>query len=265
MLRDFSGSTRDRDQLGWYVPSEKSGGPARSLSSSRTIRRPQAGWSHGNGLRRYVGTASSWQSTEFDRRRSDGAVEGCGAFVRAPRVGGGGAYPSQRPRPPTRTEGRVPERQRTAGIPGRPGCCRLRWPIFSCAVFRRNGKANWARRHAALVRAETLVRSPRRSGWAAICGLGDSERAHGNSVKPNILADALEALLGCHLPRCRPAGRGSERRVSVGRAPEQSGGGPARPEDGASGMGTGPPPAIAGPIVRSTGKARRMNPYSSST
>ena len=53
-----------------------------------------------------------------------------------------------------------------------------------------------ARRHAALVRAETLVEIATTIGLGEHLRLGDSERAHGHSVKPNILADALEALLG---------------------------------------------------------------------
>ncbi|HTR83720.1 MAG TPA: ribonuclease III [Reyranella sp.] len=53
-----------------------------------------------------------------------------------------------------------------------------------------------ARRHATLVRAETLVEIAQAIGLGAHIRLGDSERAGGEAVKPNILADALEALLG---------------------------------------------------------------------
>ena len=53
-----------------------------------------------------------------------------------------------------------------------------------------------ARRHASLVRAETLVEIATDIGLGDYLRLGDSERAHGQSVKPNIVADALEALLG---------------------------------------------------------------------
>ena len=53
-----------------------------------------------------------------------------------------------------------------------------------------------ARRHAALVRAETLVEIAAAIGLGAYLRLGDSERAHGGSIQPNILADAMEALLG---------------------------------------------------------------------
>lgn len=56
-----------------------------------------------------------------------------------------------------------------------------------------------ARRHAALVRAETLVEIATSAGLAGHLRLGDSERAQGDKVKPNILADALEALLGAVL------------------------------------------------------------------
>jgi ribonuclease-3 len=52
-----------------------------------------------------------------------------------------------------------------------------------------------ARRHAAMVRAATLVEIAEALGLGAHIRLGDSERAQG-TVKPTILADALEALLG---------------------------------------------------------------------
>jgi ribonuclease III len=52
-----------------------------------------------------------------------------------------------------------------------------------------------ARRHAALVRAETLVEIATTIALGPRIRLGDSERAHGEAVKPTILADALEALL----------------------------------------------------------------------
>jgi len=51
-----------------------------------------------------------------------------------------------------------------------------------------------ARRHASLVRAATLVEIAEAIGLGVHITLGDSERA--GLVKPNILADALEALLG---------------------------------------------------------------------
>ena len=57
----------------------------------------------------------------------------------------------------------------------------------------REGELN--RRHAAMVQAATLVKVAEGIGLGALIGLGDSERAQG-VVKPNILADALEALLG---------------------------------------------------------------------
>ena len=44
--------------------------------------------------------------------------------------------------------------------------------------------------------AETLVEIATDIGLGDYLRLGDSERAHGQSVKPNIVADALEALLG---------------------------------------------------------------------
>ncbi len=62
--------------------------------------------------------------------------------------------------------------------------------------FPREREGELARRHAALVRAETLVEIATAIGLGEHLRLGDSERAQGLSVKPNILADALEALLG---------------------------------------------------------------------
>lgn len=56
-----------------------------------------------------------------------------------------------------------------------------------------------ARRHASLVRAEALVEIATSIGLGSHLRLGDSERAQGDNVKPNILADALEALLGAVL------------------------------------------------------------------
>jgi len=52
-----------------------------------------------------------------------------------------------------------------------------------------------ARRHASLVRAQTLVEIATAVGLADHVQLGDSER-QAEAVKPGILADALEALLG---------------------------------------------------------------------
>ena len=52
-----------------------------------------------------------------------------------------------------------------------------------------------ARRHGALVRAGTLVEVAEAVGLAVYIRLGESERLSG-AVKPTILADALEALLG---------------------------------------------------------------------
>jgi ribonuclease-3 len=62
--------------------------------------------------------------------------------------------------------------------------------------FPREREGELARRHAALVRAETLVEIASSIGLADYLRLGDSERALGRAVQPNIVADALEALLG---------------------------------------------------------------------
>ncbi len=53
-----------------------------------------------------------------------------------------------------------------------------------------------ARRHAALVRAETLVEIATAIGLGSDIRLGESERSRQGEVRPTILADALEALLG---------------------------------------------------------------------
>lgn len=56
-----------------------------------------------------------------------------------------------------------------------------------------------ARRHADLVRASTLHEIAEAIGLGSLIRLGDSERAGrdgGEAVKPTILADALEAVLG---------------------------------------------------------------------
>ncbi|MBI3198235.1 MAG: ribonuclease III [Rhodospirillales bacterium] len=62
--------------------------------------------------------------------------------------------------------------------------------------FPQEPEGELARRHAALVRAETLVEIATAIGLGTIIRLGDSERGHGEAVRPTILADALEALLG---------------------------------------------------------------------
>lgn len=60
--------------------------------------------------------------------------------------------------------------------------------------FPREREGELARRHAALVRATTLVEIAEAIGIGPCLRLGDSERLA--AVKPNILADAVEALLG---------------------------------------------------------------------
>lgn len=62
--------------------------------------------------------------------------------------------------------------------------------------FPREREGDLARRHAALVRAATLVEIAEVIELAPHIRLSDSERAQKGGVKPNILADALEALLG---------------------------------------------------------------------
>lgn len=62
--------------------------------------------------------------------------------------------------------------------------------------FPREREGGLARRHAALVRAETLVEIAEAIELGSLIRLGDSERAQKRGVQANILADALEALLG---------------------------------------------------------------------
>jgi ribonuclease III len=63
-------------------------------------------------------------------------------------------------------------------------------------LFPQEPEGELARRHAALVRAETLVEIATTIDLGSIIRLGDSEQARGGVVRPTILADALEALLG---------------------------------------------------------------------
>jgi ribonuclease-3 len=62
--------------------------------------------------------------------------------------------------------------------------------------FPQEHEGELARRHAALVRAETLVEIATTIGLGADIRLGESERGQSDGVRPTILADALEALLG---------------------------------------------------------------------
>ena len=61
--------------------------------------------------------------------------------------------------------------------------------------FPHEHEGDLARRHAALVRATTLAEIAGEIGLAAELGLGDSE-LQSATVRPTILADALEAVLG---------------------------------------------------------------------
>ncbi len=102
-----------------------------------------------------------------------------------------------------------------------------------------------ARRHAALVRAETLVEIAGAIGLGPHLRLGDSERAHGDSIQPNILADALEALLGAVY---LDAGfdRAAACAEAVGRSAEPAGRRTAaRSQDRLAGMGPGAASAVA--------------------
>jgi ribonuclease-3 len=72
---------------------------------------------------------------------------------------------------------------------------------FLLRRFPHEREGELARRHAALVKAGTLVEIAVEIGLGAHLRLGDSERGgsdcvDGGKVKPTILADALEALLG---------------------------------------------------------------------
>ncbi len=67
---------------------------------------------------------------------------------------------------------------------------------FLLRRFPNEREGELARRHAALVKAGTLVEIAERIGLGAHIHLGDSERAGDGKVKPTIVSDALEALLG---------------------------------------------------------------------
>ncbi len=67
---------------------------------------------------------------------------------------------------------------------------------FLLCRFPHEREGDLARRHAALVKASTLAEIANEIGLGPHISLGDSERADGGKVKPTIVADALEALLG---------------------------------------------------------------------
>src|SRR6185436_5481508 len=89
--------------------------------------------------------------------------------------------------------------------------------------FPHEREGDLARRYSALVQAATLAEIAEAIGLGAALNLGDSERQSG-TVRPTILADAMEAVLGALF-------------LDAGRA--------ARRQDGVAGMGAGAPPAIA--------------------
>jgi ribonuclease-3 len=67
---------------------------------------------------------------------------------------------------------------------------------FLLRRFPHEREGELARRHAALVKAGTLVEIAEEIVLWPHIRLGDSERMEGGKVKPTIVADALEALLG---------------------------------------------------------------------
>jgi ribonuclease III len=67
---------------------------------------------------------------------------------------------------------------------------------FLLRRFPHEREGELARRHAALVKAGTLVEIAEEIGLGAHIRLGDSERVGDGKVKPTIVSDALEALLG---------------------------------------------------------------------
>ncbi|MCW5745239.1 MAG: ribonuclease III [Alphaproteobacteria bacterium] len=98
------------------------------------------------------------------------------------------------------------DRQRGRNIDLRHGNERLEFlgdRVLSLAVadllisrFPDESEGELARRHAALVRAETLADVARVIGLGAHLSLADSEEATGGREKPAILADACEAVIG---------------------------------------------------------------------
>ena len=67
---------------------------------------------------------------------------------------------------------------------------------FLLRRFPHEREGELARRHAALVKAGTLVEIAEELALGPHIRLGDSERVESGKVKPTIVADALEALLG---------------------------------------------------------------------
>ena len=171
MLRDFCRLDARPRPVGLVRSVRESRGPRRvHLLLARSVGRWLAGaveMAAGHPLR----TASSWRSTECDRRRSRSAGRQDWPFFRARRTGGRGAHPSRCPRPPVRSEGGLSARQRTAGISRRPRAVACRGRSAACAVFRRNAKANWPAGTPRSCGPRRWWKSPRRIGLgAAICG-----------------------------------------------------------------------------------------------
>jgi ribonuclease-3 len=98
------------------------------------------------------------------------------------------------------------DRQRGRNLDLRHGNERLEFlgdRVLSLAVadvlirrFPDESEGELARRHAALVRAETLAEVARAIGLGAHLTLAESEEATGGREKPAILADACEAVIG---------------------------------------------------------------------
>jgi ribonuclease-3 len=98
------------------------------------------------------------------------------------------------------------DRQRGRNLDLRHGNERLEFlgdRVLSLAVadlligrFPDESEGELARRHAALVRAETLAEVARTIGLGAHLTLAESEEATGGREKPAILADACEAVIG---------------------------------------------------------------------
>ena len=223
---------------------------ARSSSSSRTIRRPQAGWSRGNGRRRSEAgsAASSWQSTEA----------GPTAFARPELLAEALTHRSApRSAPRTRPQGRLPARQRTARIPRRPRAVAGHGrPAAAPLPARARGRAG-APPQRPRAGARPWPRSPQAIDLGHDMRLGDSERHRAAPSSRPSSPTRCEAVLGAiFLDGGFAAAAAFVERLWGERLSEHARGA-ARRQDGAAGMGAGAPACRCPTIAKSAARGRR--------
>ena len=169
---------------------------------------------------RSASAASSWRSTEAERRRSGGAGDRSGTPSRAPSsLAEALTHRSALDRQPD-LKAAFPARQRAAGVPRRPrAVARHGRPAAAPlpARARRRAGAAPCRPGAAPRR---WSRSPRRSACGAASRLGDS-RARQAATSADHPGRRARGAAGRALPRCRLRGGGADHRAAVGRAAEQ--------------------------------------------